>query len=249
METQIWKSHASGAKLILLPKSEYRSKWGHYLLLPQGKQTTKKTSIILFQAGRQRYMLTKARIRHWEWVQLVHTKCTQQLLTTAVSSVPWNNSSHQSQRHQIRMNAAEHSSLPHAKEDVLPKTIPTSASTRDAEVMHNMRYPSIFKMPAWLTETYWQHTVHPLFTAAAGVFQHPGQSAQAYSSTVTLPLDKYTKCLQTAAMCCNAWSWRQDLQVPTSGLSHLLSFCTAMCSPSPNCWIKLTPYQSLTCSC
>lgn len=136
----------------------------------------------------------------------MHSKCSQQVLTTGVSSVPQNNSSHQSQGYQTRMSAAEHSSLPQVKEDILPKTIPTSASTRDAEIMQNMRYSSkFFKTPAWLTEIYWQHTVYALFTAAAGLFQQPGQSAQAYSSTLTLPLHKYSKCLQRE-MCCNAWS-------------------------------------------
>lgn len=78
-------------------------------LAPGKTNNNNKKSIILFQAGRQRYMLTKARIRHWEWVQLAHSKCTQQLLRTAVSSVPQNNPSHQSQQYQTRMRAAEHS--------------------------------------------------------------------------------------------------------------------------------------------
>lgn len=74
----------------------------------------------------------------------MHSKCSQQVLTTAVSSVPQNNSSHQSQGYQTRMSAAEHSSLPQVKEDIPPKTIPTSASTRDAAIMHNTRDSSKF---------------------------------------------------------------------------------------------------------
>lgn len=174
-------------------------------------------------------MLTKARVRieneYSECTANAHSRSWQQLSALSPRITPA--ISHRG----TKLGWVQQSTLPQVKEDILPKTIPTSASTRDAEIMQNMRYSSkFFKTPAWLTEIYWQHTVYALFTAAAGLFQQPGQSAQAYSSTLTLPLHKYSKCLQRE-MCCNAWSWKRDQYPPVDYLTHCP--CALPCAHLP----------------
>lgn len=183
--------------------------------LAPGRTNKQNIPIILFQGERQRYMLTKERVRHWEWVQLAHSSSWQQLSALSPRITPA--ISHrgtkpglvqQSTLLCLTLRRMYHSSHPN-----------NCKHKRCRSYAQYMVIKQIFKTLAWLTETYWQHTVNPLFIAAAGLFQHPGQSAQAYSSTLTLTLHKYTKCLQTG-MCCNAWSWTQGLQVPTGGLSQ-----------------------------